>query len=74
MIFSVKRIINGKPFLRDEDRMIAGSWGEAESKLLLGIMAGRYDSTCSIEGILIEDIGVSDSFLEEIRYRRSQLN
>ncbi|MBB4043832.1 hypothetical protein GGR06_001618 [Bacteroides reticulotermitis] len=74
MIFSVKRIINGKPYLRDEDRMIASSWDEAESKLTIGVTAGRYDSTCSIEGILIEDIGVSDSFLEEIRYKRSQLN
>lgn len=74
MIFSVKRIINGKPYLRDEDRMIAGSWAEAEYLLEFGRRYGRYDSTCEIEGILIEDIGVSDSFLEEIRYKRSQLN
>ncbi|WP_262482589.1 hypothetical protein [Bacteroides reticulotermitis] len=33
----MKRIINGKPYLRDEDRMIASSWMKRKVNSLLAL-------------------------------------
>lgn len=65
-IFTVKRTINGKLFLKDEDRICAKGWLSAYIKLLIGIITGRFDSSCKIDGMLIEEIPVSDDEMLDI--------
>ena len=63
MIYTVKRIINDLHYLRDEDRIIAQSWEEAEEALVGGIASGRFDKSCSIDGRLVEEEEVSDDVM-----------
>lgn len=65
-IFTVKRTINGKLFLKDEDRICARGWISAYIKLLIGITTGQFDPSCKIDGILIEEIPVSDDEMLDI--------
>ena len=65
-IFTVKRIINGKLFLKDEDRISANSWLFAHIKLLIGKIKGQFDSSCKIHGVLDEEIHISDDEMLDI--------
>ena len=60
MIFTVRRKINGIAYLTDEDRLFASGWFTAYIKLLLGRMMGRFDSSCYIDGVLIEEGELTD--------------
>lgn len=64
--FTVKRLIGNKQYLRDEDRIHAANWQEAECLLEFGRRYGRYDSTCEIGGILVEEIEVPDEFIKAL--------
>ena len=64
--FTVKRIINGKLFLKDEDQIYTKNWIFAQIKLLTGIMTGRFDFTCRINGVLVEEISISDDEMLDI--------
>ncbi|MFC4676172.1 hypothetical protein [Dysgonomonas termitidis] len=64
-IYTVKRRRNGLSFLLDEDRIKARSWIYAEIKLFIGKLTGRYDASCHIDGMLVEEIPVSvDNMLD----------
>lgn len=65
-IFTVKRIVNGKLFLKDEDRVSANNWLFAYIKLLIGIIKGRFNSSCKIHGVLDEEIHISDDEMLDI--------
>jgi len=58
MTFEVRRIVDGVVFHRDEDRIIADSWYQAELMLLSGIESGKYDSSCVIYGEIIQVIKI----------------
>lgn len=64
--FTVKRMIGGKQYHRDEDRIHAESWAEAEYLLEFGRHYGMYDSTCEIVGILVEEVEVPDDFIKAL--------
>lgn len=71
--FSVKRSIGCKEFLLDEDRILAEDLADAEVKLKQGVENGRFDSSCEINGKLIEEIPVSDDELLDIMiYKNNQ--
>jgi len=65
-LFAVKREINGKFFLKDEDRLTADSWEEAIAKLLQGTLSGRYDDTCVLDGIIVYEEEISDDEMLDI--------
>jgi hypothetical protein len=65
-LFAVKREINGKYFLKDEDRLTADSWEEAVAKLIQGTLSGRYDDTCVLDGIIIYEEYISDDEMLDI--------
>lgn len=64
--FTVKRIINGVSFLKDQDRIKAKDFLTAQIILNQGILYGFYDKTCEINGVLIEEEEVEESFIEKI--------
>ena len=66
MIFTVRRKINGIAYLRDEDRLFASCWFTAYLKLLFGRMIGRFDSSCYIDGMLIEEGELTDDEMLDI--------
>lgn len=71
--FSVKRVIDGKEFLRDEDRIIAENFEDAELMLHQGVENGHFDSSCEINGDVTEEIPVSDDeLLDIIIYKNKQ--
>lgn len=72
MIFTVRRKMNGVTFLKDEDRLFASSWFAAYIKLLYGIAVGRFDSSCHIDGVLIEEGELTDDEILDtiIKYRK----
>lgn len=65
-LFAVKREINGKSFLKDEDRIIANTWDEAVVKLIQGTLSGRYDDTCVLDGIIVYEEEISDDEMLDI--------
>lgn len=65
-LFAVKREINGKSFLKDEDRLTANSWEEAIAKLIQGTLSGRYDDTCVLDGIIVYEEEISDDEMLDI--------
>lgn len=52
--------------MKDNDRIIAKDWGSAEKVLEKGKASGKYDSSCFIDGCLIEEINVPDDFILDI--------
>lgn len=58
MTFEVRRIVDGVVFHRDEDRIIADSWHQAELMLLSGIASGRFDSSCVLYGEVVQVIEI----------------
>lgn len=69
--FTVKREIEGKSFLKDEDRIVAHNWEEATSKLIHGILCGRYDNTCVLNGILVYEEEVPDDLMLDIMIKNN---
>ena len=67
MIFTVKRKINGVTFLRDEDRIFASSWFAAHLKLFYRIAVGLFDSSCHIDGVLVEEGELTDAFVGKVQ-------
>ena len=65
-LFAVKREINGKSFLKDEDRLTADSWEEATAKVIQGTLSGRYDDTCVLDGIIVYEEDISDDEMLDI--------
>lgn len=65
-LFAVKREINGKSFLKDEDRITANTWEEAIAKLIQGTLSGRYDDTCVLDGIIVYEEEISDDEILDI--------
>lgn len=63
MTFEVRRIVDGVVFHRDEDRIIADSWYQAELMLLSGIASGKYDSSCVIYGEIVQVIKIDQNEL-----------
>lgn len=60
MIFTVRRKVNGVTFLKDEDRLFASSWFTAYLKLFYRIVVGRFNSSCHIDGVPIEEGDLTD--------------
>ena len=58
MTFAVERTIDGVRFLKDEDYIEAESLDEADLKLMMGILSGRFDLTCKIIGLIIGEIEI----------------
>ena len=74
MTFAVERTINGKKFLKDEDYIEAESRDEADLKLMMGILSGRFDPTCNIIGLIIGEIEIStDEMLDTMIAKRKCL-
>ena len=71
-LFTVIRKVDGKYFLKNEDRICAGGWLSAYINLWIGIIAGRFDSTCRDNGMLIQEITVSDDKLLDIMIDNNQ--
>lgn len=65
-LFAVKREINGKSFLKDEDRITADTWDEAVAKLIQGTLSGRYNDTCVLDGIIVYEEEISDDEMLDI--------
>lgn len=65
-LFAVKREINGRFFLKDEDRLTADTWEEAIAKIIQGILYGRYDNTCVLNGIIVYEEEISDDEILDI--------
>lgn len=65
-LFAVKREIDGKSFLKDEDRLTADTWDEAVAKLIQGNLSGRYDDTCVLDGIIVYEEEISDDEMLDI--------
>lgn len=63
MTFVVSRILSGKVYHKDEDRIIAGSWDAAEKALEDGKASGRFDHTCELVGILVQEGHINDNIL-----------
>lgn len=72
MIFTVRRKINGIAYLRDEDRLFASGWFTAYLKLFYGIAVGRFDSSCYIDGMLVEEGELTDDVILDtiIKHRK----
>ncbi|NDV77880.1 hypothetical protein [Dysgonomonas sp. 511] len=64
--FAVKREINGKLFLKDEDRITADTWDEAIAKLIRGTLSGRYDDSCVLDGIIVYEEEISNDDMLDI--------
>ena len=74
MTFAVERTIDGVRFLKDEDYIEAESRDEADLKLMMGILSGRFDLTCKIIGLIIGEIEIStDEMLDVMIARRKCL-
>lgn len=65
-VYSVKRKIDGLTFCKDEDRVSAETWADAETELFLGKASGRFDDTCYIDGEIIYEEWISDDSLLDI--------
>lgn len=65
-LFAVQRKINGKVFLKDEDRITADDWSDAEIQLMRGISSGQYDETCLLDGEIIYEEDISDDAMLDI--------
>lgn len=66
MTFAVERTIDGIRFLKDEDYIEAESRDEADLKLMMGILSGRFDLTCKIIGLIIGEIEISTDEMLDI--------
>ena len=66
MIFAVERTIDGIRFLKDEDYIEAESRDEADLKLMMGILSGRFDRTCKVIGLIIGEIEISTDEMLDI--------
>lgn len=66
MTFAVERTIDGIRFLKDEDYIEAESRDEADLKLMIGILSGRFDQTCKIIGLIICEIEISTDEMLDI--------
>lgn len=65
-LFAVKREIDGKFFLKDEDRIIADTWEAAEIILMQGITSDRFDETCVLDGEIVYEEEISDDAMLDI--------
>lgn len=66
MTFAVERTIDGIRFLKDEDYIEAESRDEADLKLMIGILSGRFDRTCKVIGLIIGEIEISTDEMLDI--------
>ena len=66
MTFAVERTIDGVRFLKDEDYIEAESRDEADLKLMIGILSGRFDRTCKVIGMIIGEIEISTDEMLDI--------
>ena len=71
-LFAVKREIDGKFFLKDEDRIIADNWEAAEVILMQGIASGRFDETCVLDGEIVYEEEISDDTMLDIMIKNNQ--
>lgn len=71
-LFAVKREIDGKFFLKDEDRIIADNWEAAEVTLMQGIASGRFDETCVLDGEIVYEEEISDDTMLDIMIKNNQ--
>jgi hypothetical protein len=71
-LFAVKREIDAKFFLKDEDRISADNWEAAEIILMQGIASGRYDKTCVLDGEIVYEEEISDDATLDIMIDNNQ--
>jgi hypothetical protein len=66
MTFAVERTIDGIKLLKDEDYIEAESRDEAKLELLKGVLSGRFDRTCKVVGLIIDEIEISTDEMLDI--------
>lgn len=74
MTFAVERTIDGIRFLKDEDYIEAESRDEADLKLMMGILSGRFDRTCKVIGMIIGEIEISTDEMLDIMINEKVAN
>lgn len=65
--FEVRRKIDGYTFMRDEDRIFANNWKEAELLLLQKYLAGAFDDSCVLAGIIVHEEELSENKINKTK-------
>ena len=71
-LFEEKKKIEGKFFLKDEDRIIADNWEAAEIILMQVIASDRYNETCVLDGEIVYEEEISDDAMLDIMIENNQ--
>jgi len=73
MTFAIERTIDGIESLKDEDYIEAESRDEADLKLMMGILSVRFDLTCKIIGLIIDEIEISTDEMLDIMITETEM-